>query len=53
MSIIQAARSLLDGHEQGANPEYERALIELTSLVLGVGEDDGYEHVRALILNQD
>lgn len=52
MSIINEARALRGDAPRDTNPEYERALVELTAHVLGVATDEDRPLIEALVLGQ-
>lgn len=48
--IIPAARDL---RSDGSNPEYDRALVELTATLLGCDTDADRDAIEHLILRED
>lgn len=46
VAMFDAAADLLDGHDAGDNPEYERALVELLLAAFGLSSDEYRDMVR-------
>ena len=50
-AIVSAARDLRSDDARH-NPQYDRALVELSAALLGIGEDDGRAELAAEILGR-